>query len=378
MASLRIGVDAGVFRSYQAGIARYVRSMLCEMMKQAPSHRFHLYATRPVDPGLPDGNWELHVDRGRPLRPITLWMQARLPELLARDRIQVFWGQNHMLPLHMRHRCARLLTLHDLTPLLFPGTMHYTTRLSSGGLLASAARKADLLIGVSEATANLAVRLLRVKRSKVRVVYEGSGVAGSGDSDHESAPPFDLPRDFVLTVGTVEPRKDHEVLLKALDDMREGPFLVVAGGVGWRCSAVFRRLRRFEEAGRGRYVGRVDDECLSWLYRNARLMVYPSKYEGFGLPVVEAMSHGCPVVCSWSSSLPEVGGRAARYFRVGDAEGLARLLGRLLTDGRELSRMARQGIEQARQFSFSVAADKTMELMQEAVTVRSRFGSARR
>jgi alpha-1,3-rhamnosyl/mannosyltransferase len=118
-----------------------------------------------------------------------------------------------------------------------------------------------------------------------------------------------------------------------------------------------------EEAGRVRYLGRVDDEWLPALYSAARLSVYPSLYEGFGLPVLEAMSCGCPVLCSWSSSLPEVGGSAARYFRTGDSEDLACKLAALLSDDKQLAAMSAAGLARAEQFSFRQAAQEVLGIM---------------
>ncbi len=117
--------------------------------------------------------------------------------------------------------------------------------------------------------------------------------------------------------------------------------------------------------GRVRYLGRVADDDLPALYSAAKLMVYPSLYEGFGLPVLEAMACGCPVLCSWSSSLPEVGGNAARYFRTHDAHDLALKLRELLADDAQLERMVAEGRRQVAKFSFRKAAEQVLDLINE-------------
>jgi alpha-1,3-rhamnosyl/mannosyltransferase len=174
----------------------------------------------------------------------------------------------------------------------------------------------------------------------------------------------------MLTVGTLEPRKDHATLLEAIGHGSCFPPLVIAGAVGWNSRGILRLVRKAENDGRARYLGRVSDEELAVLYRAARVMIYPSLYEGFGLPVLEAMASGCPVLCSWSSSLPEVGGRAACYFRAHDAHDLANKLGELLPDNRRLAEMKARGIEQAAKFSFSSAAEQTLGVLHGSAQVR--------
>lgn len=369
---MRVGLDGGIFRNARAGIARYVEQMLIRMMVLAPDWEFRLYSPVPVEPGLPDGNWRLIADRTWIGRPATIWLQVCLPEILARDRIDVFWGQNHMLPLRLQHRCARALTIHDLTPELCPETMHPPTRLAARFLGGRAARAADCLIMDSMATARLAELFYGVDPARSRVISLGSGLetgqAGDEPGPGESAATeFQLPSENLLTVGTLEPRKDHETLFRALESLPDAPPLVVAGTVGWRCRRILSRVRKLERMGRVYYTGRVGDIQLRRLYRDARLMVCSSRYEGFGLPVLEAMKLGCPVVSSWSSSLPEVGGSAARYFRVGDHQGLARLLTRLLKNPEELERMRQAGFRQAARFSFSDAAAQMLGCFRELV-----------
>ena len=187
---------------------------------------------------------------------------------------------------------------------------------------------------------------------------------------------FGLARDYVLFVSTIEPRKDHLTLLRAIARVPHAPLLVLAGGVGWRCNSILREIRVAEDAGRVKYVGRVDDDWLPALYSAATISVYPSVDEGFGLPVLEAMSCGCPVLCSDSSSLPEVGGDAACYFRTGDSEDLARRLTELLGDGDRLDAMSAAGLNQANRFSFRSAAEEILGIIRRGVAP-SRRGPGR-
>jgi alpha-1,3-rhamnosyl/mannosyltransferase len=174
---------------------------------------------------------------------------------------------------------------------------------------------------------------------------------------------FSLTGNFMLAVGTLEPRKDYLTLLKALRASRSLPPLAIVGAVGWNCSGILKAVREAEADGLVRYLGRVSDEELSALYSAAQVAVYPSFYEGFGLPVLEAMACGCPVLCSWSSSLPEVGGRAAAYFRPRDARDLAHRLNALLPDKGRLAEMREEGLAQAARFSFDRAAEQMVGVL---------------
>jgi glycosyltransferase involved in cell wall biosynthesis len=176
---------------------------------------------------------------------------------------------------------------------------------------------------------------------------------------------FRLPERFLLAVGTIEPRKDLLTLLDAVRRNRDLPFLAIAGSAGWNSHGIFRMVRTAEAQGEARYLGRVSDPDLSALYRAATAMVYPSTYEGFGLPVLEAMAFGCPVLCSWSSSLPEVGGRAACYFRPRDADDLALRLRGLLSDESRLKEMRAMGPVQAARFSFDRSAEQMLRVLHD-------------
>jgi len=237
----------------------------------------------------------------------------------------------------------------------------------------AAIRAADLIVSDSRATARLAHRLAGAESVRLVVIPMGySSELYPIDrvvAQRRAADRFGLPQEFILTVGTLEPRKDYATLLRAITREVNLPLLVIAGAVGWHSRDVLRLVRRAESEGRARYVGRVSDADLASLYSSARAMLYPSVYEGFGLPVLEAMAFGCPVLCSWTSSLPEVGGTAARYFRPRDGDDLFRQLRAMLNDARLLGEMRARGIEQAARFSFRRAAEQMIDVLRGNVRI---------
>ncbi len=365
---MRIGVDVSIFRMNQAGIARYLHNVLCRLVEVA-GHEFYLYSPVPVELNLPAGNWHVRFGAGLGSLVGSYWYQTVCPGMLAEDRIDVFWGQNQMLPVRLRRKCRRLVTVHDITAVLLPDSMPLRSRLLSRLYLIPAARAADTVLVDSLATGRLVVQCLGVPRERVRVVLPGLDRGFSAMPTHGArrrvAEAFGIKRDYLLAVGTVEPRKDYASLLKAVAMARGLPQLVIVGGRGWRCRKTMSAVRAAQAKGQVRYLGRVADVELRALYSAARLMVYPSRYEGFGLPVLEAMACGCPVVCSWSSSLPEVGGGAVAYFEVGNATALAARLQELSADDGLLRRMAADGVRRASRFSFDTTASSVLETMEE-------------
>lgn len=340
------------------------------MMTVAPEVEIVLYGQHPTEVPLSHGSWRVCLDTRSGWMPYPLWLQRRCPSLLAADGIDVFWGQNQMLPLKLRGSCFRILTIHDVTAVLFPRTMTLAGRATSRLYFRRAVRVADCILTVSQATSRLACTYLGADERRLRVIYqgcyEGFSPAPRAQARAVVAAKFGLLSDYLLTVGNIEPRKAHLDLLSALELLPNAPVLAVVGGLGWYYRPIVAALGRNERAGRVRYLGRVEDDDLASLYNAAKLTIYPSLYEGFGLPVLEAMSCGCPVLCRWSSSLPEVGGAAAAYFR-GGKENLAAEIQRLLSDNARLDAMSQAGLVRAGRFGFRRAAEEVVRILREGV-----------
>lgn len=371
---MRIGIDALPFAFERTGVARYLSSMLAEMVRLDPTIEFLLYTPIPVSVPLRSGNWAVREVPDRlSIRP-SIWAQRTLPGLLAADRVDAFWGQPTNLPLRLQHRCFRVLTVHDLVPYVLPASMHFRGLLRMRLMLRLVARAAECVIAVSRSTAVQARRYLGVKDDRIRVVPEAAaGIfrpVPKQDAVALVAKELGVDVPYIVYVSTIEPRKDHMTLFEAHRSVPEAPLLVLAGGVGWRCRAILEAVHAGEKAGRVRYLGRVDDRHLPALYSAAEFAVYPSLYEGFGLPVLEAMACGCPVVSSNSSSLPEVGGEAALYFRAGDASDLARVIREICDNRSRLNPMSAAGIARASEFSFQKSAVQLLEIVHRGVSPR--------
>lgn len=369
-----IGADVTCFAGVDAGVSRYLREMLASMMAACPDDDYVLYSPVRVDVPLPPGRWRLRFPQGSlPLLP-GQWVRHVYPRMLAEDRPDVFWGQNAVIPLGLLSPCPRVLTVHDVTSLLLPNTLYLGNRVTWLRNFRAALHSADRIVADSRATARLLRDLMGTPWDRLTVIHAASSrrlhSVSKGEALAESTAFFGLPDRFILTVGTLEPRKDHATLLAALRLRRDFPLLAIVGAVGWRSRGILRMIRAAESEGRVRYLGRVSDAQLAVLYGAAMAMVYPSLYEGFGLPVVEAMACGCPVLCTWSSSLPEVGGDSARYFRPHDAADLAAQLNRMVFESGRLDEMSASGRVRAAQFSFERAGREMLSVLRSAVCAR--------
>ncbi len=272
----------------------------------------------------------------------------------------------------VRHTMATVLTIHDLNVLRFPELFRPWFRHYARFVLPRAARAADAVIAVSQATKVDIIEALAIPEQRVVVVPNGVDPCfRPGPAEHDGAQDvrrrFGLPRAFVLTVGAVEPRKNLPRLLQAVARLRARPdtadvVLVHAGPDGWLAGDVSRTVQALNLSSAVRFLGYVPRAELAALYCAARLCAYPALYEGFGLPVAEAMACGCPVVTSNVSSLPEVAGDAALLVDAHSVEEIAAGVAALWTDAARRRELSVKGRVRAACFTWERAALETAAL----------------
>lgn len=251
----------------------------------------------------------------------------------------------------------RVATVHDVWPFASPSVDPRIRRNEQAPFLRTAAN-ADRIVADSAFTKSEIIRLLSVDAGKIDVVHLGVDV-DLLRAVEPAGPPPGVER-YALFVGEAEPRKDLATLLSAMaqlpDDVRRATGLVVVGK-----ATPDDQARSFSVT----YEGEVGDERLRSLYAGAAAFVFPSTYEGFGLPVLEAMAFGAPVIASNAASVPEAGGDAALYFRAGDASALARALAEVLNDERLAATLRAAGKQRAAQMTSRRTADETLEIFQK-------------
>jgi glycosyltransferase involved in cell wall biosynthesis len=305
-------------------------------------------------------------------------LRRAAPLLMAADGNRVLFGPNYLLPpLFGLARGARVVTVHDLTFARLPWAVRPDTALALRERLERTLLEADLLLTSSMAVAGELVAS-GVAPSRVRPIHLGPGQGGPaavaavtavGDAPRQAAPPPGNPPRYGLFVGTLEPRKNVETLIEAWRQLRQGgeaPPLVVCGPQGWKARQLRRAMAAAEREGWLVYHGYVTAGELAALYRGAAVVALPSLYEGFGLPVVEALAAGAPVVLSDIPVFHEVAGDAALYCPPRRADLWALRLRQVLSDDSLRQELAQRGRRRAARFDWRLAANATADAFHDA------------
>ncbi len=368
---MRITVDISPWLHRHAGLGRYAAELVKALLNAAPDNELvGLYnSPRPlaVDPSLGPIETARVPLGAKPWRmSILLAYYAHLTMDRYLPRTELFHGTDHLLP--PLHRAHTVFTLHDLIFRFFPEYHLPLNRWYLSLMLPQFLQRADAVIAVSEQTARDAARELGIPRDKLTVIYEGVSdafrpVTDAGELERVRRA-YQLPARFILFLSTVEPRKNLVTLLDAyaalLARNTDLPPLVVAGRKGWLYGETLRRIRELGLSERLVMTDWVREEDVPALLNLALVFVYPSLYEGFGLPPLEAMACGTPVIASNASSLPEVVGDAGILVEPRDPAALARAVESVLGSDTLRQEMRAKGLKQARRFSWERAARETL------------------
>lgn len=375
---MRIGIDYTAAVSQRAGIGRYTRGIVGALAEQDTEHTFVLVvAGDGADATTPHGtNREASLEANFRVRRLPMsrrlwtivWHRLRLPlpvDLLA-GPMDVFHSPDYVLPPVRRGR--KVVTVHDLSFLRYPEGAEPSLRRYLSTAVPRTVREADLVLADSENTRRDVVELLGVPAEQVDVVYPGVDreftVVQDAEALEEVKRLYRISYPFILTVGTLEPRKNLIALLEAYSVLKNrhsfGHKLVVAGPKGWLYEGIFRRVDELSLTQDVVFLGFAPEEHLPALYSLADVLAFPSIYEGFGLPPLEAMACGTPVVTSDSSSLPEVVVDAALMVSPNDHEALADAIARVLEDADLREDLVRRGLARAAEFSWQATGEKLL------------------
>jgi glycosyltransferase involved in cell wall biosynthesis len=377
---MRIAIDYTSAVRQSAGIGRYTRDLVSAVTRLDQRNQYVLLVagggSQPPSLFPTAANVAYRQVPASDRALAILWHRLRLP--LFADAwaggADVFHSPDFTLPPLWRAR--GILTVHDLTFMHYPEYAQPGLVTYLNAAVPRSIRTARLVLADSESTKRDILDLLGTPPGKVRVAYAGVGPEFAPVSDagvlNEVRARYGLAWPFVLSVGTLEPRKNHLRLIRsfaqilpAYPDLR----LVLVGGKGWLYQDVKAEVARLALRERVVFPGFVTDADLPALYSLASVFAYPSLYEGFGLPVLEAMACGTPVVCSNASSLPEVAGDAALLVDPTDGGALARALDQALTDQPMRQVLRTRGQAQAARFTWSDAAGTLLDAYHEAATL---------
>jgi glycosyltransferase involved in cell wall biosynthesis len=338
-----IGFDGSkAFRKDRTGVENYSYQLLVHLAKIDHENNYIVY----LDPRVnkrPTEKWPDNF-KFKSLHYPFMWTQLGLALQTYLDRLDLLFETAHTLPLLKNPKLKSLITVHDLGA-EYLGHMHQVKQRLYLALMA--------------------------KTKKIEVVYEGFNeeLLSQTDPKGNIFKQFDIQKgNYFLFVGTIQPRKNLHRLIEAYVEIygtaQKPPELVLAGGKGWLADPIYQHVYTFGLQDKIKFTGRVDDQTLVALYKNALCFVFPSLFEGFGLPILEAFSFGCPVITSNTSSTPEVAGDAALLVDPYDVSAIASAMKRLAKDPKLRTDLAKKGKVQVKKFSWENAAKETLKIVE--------------
>ncbi len=389
---MKIGIDCRNIlhpdAGESAGIGHYVHHLVAALLKKDVTNEYVLFFDNhdvaAAKHELLRGNPRVTA-RVLPFRTIRrvmpfIYRHLVVASVFEREKLDLLHGPANVVPLFYRR--PWVVTVHDLAiydhPEWFPPGSLGTQRFSTAVLVPHSVKHARRVIAVSQTTANDIARIFGLDKSKIDVVHEGNEIVAPGHDQAEVFARHGLKKgEYFLFLGTVEPRKNVATAIRAFVAAAKNGWIpdraqfIIAGGRGWKNAGVFAEMREANDvfgSERVRYLGYVPAVEKSSLIGGAAAFVFPSHYEGFGLPVLEAMSLGTPVIASSTPALAEVCGSAALLVPPTDVDGFAQAFRDVWNDAALKEKLSRSGIERGREFTWQRAARETVSVYKRATT----------
>lgn len=372
---LHVAIDAKRYFCNTSGLGRYSRTLVHALLDPAIGDPLQLTLFRPPGPALFEApadprlatltaSYRLGGHLGN-----ALWRFQQLPKILAESDFSLFHGPSHVLP--KPSGCPMVVTMLDLIFLRYPQYFPLWDRHYYRHIFRKSAHRADHIISISEATKRDLVDRFEVPEAKITVIYPAFDDVFTPHGPERLAEirrKYDLPEIYVVYVGTIEPRKNILRTAQAFDRLLdagrippESEFLIV-GSKGWFYKEILQGIAALRHRQKIRLTGPIYGEDLAGIYQLARVMAYPSEFEGFGYPVIEAMRLGTPVLTGNVSSLPEAGGEAAILVDPTSVAAIGEGLERLLTDADLRQTCIERGYRHATSFSPQKMATQTLDI----------------
>jgi len=357
----KIGIDCRPLLNPFSGIGRYTKELITRLSEDL-SIEWHFYFNKPPPLSFnPPAKAILHTNQSSMSRPDILWYHHQLPKLLVLDDIQLFWSPRHHLPVFLPRKVISVVTIHDLTWIIYPETMKMANFWSEKLQMSPSIKKADRIITISNSTLK-------------DIEFHFEGVANktsliSCGSTPLPPPEFvpGIPEDYLLFVGTPEPRKNLLRLISAYSKLstsikNQYP-LVIVGNNGWKLS--LNKIQNASDETEVIFKTDISDAQLSYIYSKCRLILMPSLYEGFGLPIIEAFRFRKPAVSSFLSSMPEIVGNAGLLVNPEKESEITAAIEKLLTDAKLYERCSKDTITQLSMYNWDKSANQMLSLFGE-------------
>jgi len=366
---MRIGIEATAYYKNIAGSGVYARNIInIWKKKEGNKNTIFLFSSkRPseIDLGKKKNIFARLINGIKDI----LWMQIVLPFKLKKNNVDIIFCPAFLGPI-LSH-CPIIVAIHDMSFIRYPQTLDRLFLLYVKILLPLIKRKADVILTISEFSKTEIIKLLKVPKEKIKVIYEGCDEKFKVINDEvriiKVKNKYSLFQQFILNVGTLEPRKNIISLITAFNSLKKKQLiehkLVLCGPKGWHYKDIFKKTKELKLENEIIFLGFIPEEDLPFLYNVAQVFVYPSLYEGFGLPVLEAMSCGCPVITSNVSSLPEIVGNSAILVDPLNTEELEQAILKVIKNEDLRKDLIKKGINRSKMFSWEKAAEDTYAIL---------------
>jgi len=373
----RIGINARYIQSRPTGIAKYILNSILNLKAAHGGDEYMLFfgSDKPVPEIIRNTGFDCDIPKVPTNNQLSkfLWAQLYIPHAVKKHRIDLFHEFSIILP--FIKKCRTVLTVYDLAHLYVPECYTRMTRLYLDNLLPGSIRRADSIVALSECTKCDIVKHFGVDPAKIKVVYAGVDETFRPVDDQERLKEvknfYGIKRDFILAVSLISPRKNLTRLIKAFKALRDRGKadlqLVIVGRKAWLYEDIFREVASSGLEKDVIFCGHVPTEHLLCLYNAASVFAYPSLYEGFGLPILEAMTCGTPVVSSNVSSMPEACGEAALLADPYNIEDLTSALDDAISKPSLRQNLIEKGLEHAKRFSWKKTGAQTLAVYNELI-----------
>lgn len=372
---MNVGILSWMIDKKRTGVNNYLYNLIKNMIKNGKANEISLIHYEKSD----DPIYSQVNDIRIPEMPLKLTSAIGIPQAVKNAEIDVLhvpvhW-YNQITPFVLNREIKKVLTLHDLTPILFPEMHTRETNLTWKSSLKFIKNKTNIVICDSISTKNDCIKLLNIPEKRLKVIPLSADEQYKPLKDKEKIREelkrgYNIDSPFILFVGTLEKRKNVPALLKSFYKLKKSELdhkLVIVGGKGWKYTKIFDLIEELNLQNEVIFTDYVSDEYLVKLYNAADLFVYPSLYEGFGLPPLEAMACGCPVITSNTSSLPEVVADAGIMINPNDVDSLTESMLKILTDPELREELSRKSLERAEMFSWKKTAKETWKVYEDVL-----------
>ena len=367
---MNIGLITNMMDSNTGGIGRYTSELVSNILHEDKTNKYFLIHSNTCTYNFKGNYTEIYLPFFSTIPRKLLIGALFFERICAKYNLDILHDLGQISPFYFPSNTKRILTVFDMTPLLFPNNISYLSKVYSK-LYPRILKNTDKIITISKHSKQDITKILNIDPKHISVTLLGSTPSIKKNTDTTSllrvAKKYSLPAKFMLFVGTIEPRKNLPSLIRAfaqsLPSIPKDLTLVIAGGMGWEDKSIYHLPKSLGIEGKIIFIGEIANEDLASIYSLASIFVYPSIYEGFGLPPIEAMACGCPVITSNTGSLPEIVGNAAVTLDPYKLDkSLATNINKILMDRSFTRTLIANGLKRAKIYSWKTTAKQTIAL----------------